>query len=374
MRSRPNPYRRVAGAETKTWLPDDAGKYSRSQDLRKVTERATGSRVLVFPDGHRVELLDQIGKGHWTTAHLGDDGWVYLFTRQAGLRDPAKDILTEFTVDMEGRPESIHFPWTECVGEVRLPRSGEHMVYRQPKYEKIPAGSANAKVAGALGKAAEKAALGHGHVKVGAQVQAVADSPVPESVKAAAALMADYMANWGDGWIFEFPKRNIMQDAEGNIVLLDVIFDAQALRASRAAQEWRVLRAARMDAQAGIRASRKNPNDGHRIREDQGDGFRIDTDFGFIQYRPAEGCNEVWWIESHRRGGGAKLMGLMLQHHPAEVVAWGATSVAGQAFRKKWHAAHPEVDDATAGGRVPFEGQFDPYDGGGDDGGAADEE
>lgn len=371
MRTRPNPYRRVAGAETKTWLPDDAGRYSRSQDLRKVTERKQHEpggawykhSILVFPDGHRVELLDQIGKGHWTTAYLGDDGWVYLFTRQAGLRDPAKDILTEFTVDMEGQSESIHFPWTECVGSVRLSRSGEHMVYRQPKYEKIPAGSANARMAAHLGAAAEQAQALAIRAAAGEsmsapvryarwkdlQVEAVADSAAPETVKAAVALMADYMANWGDGWIFEFPKRNIMQDVEGNIVLLDVIFDAQALHEAR--------RAVRD-------ATRSNPAR-HTTREDQGDGFRIDTDFGFIQYRPLEYANEVWWVESHRRGGGDVLMDLMLHHHPTDIVAWGATSAAGQAFRKKWHAAHPSVADATDGVREPFEGQFDPYEGGG---------
>jgi hypothetical protein len=98
-----------------------------------------------------------------------------------------------------------------------------------------------------------------------------------------------------------------------------------------------------------------------RIREDQGDGFRIDTDFGNIQYRPVDGDNEVWWIESHKRGGGNKLMDLMLQHHPCESVSWGATSQQGQSFREKWHKEHPEILDATYGAREPFEGQFDPY-------------
>ncbi len=100
----------------------------------------------------------------------------------------------------------------------------------------------------------------------------------------------------------------------------------------------------------------------HRIREDQGDGYRIDTPHGFVQYRPTEHANEIWWIESHKKGHANHLMDLMLQHHPHDSVAWGATSEAGQAFRERWHAKNPHVTDFDGGERVPFEGQFDPFD------------
>lgn len=101
----------------------------------------------------------------------------------------------------------------------------------------------------------------------------------------------------------------------------------------------------------------------HRIEPSQGDGFKITTPHGYIDYRPTkEGHNEIWWIESHKRGHGAELMDLMLKHHPTKEVAWGATSTAGQAFRKKWHRANRHVQDADGGERVPFEGQFDPFD------------
>lgn len=105
----------------------------------------------------------------------------------------------------------------------------------------------------------------------------------------------------------------------------------------------------------------------HTIREDQGDGHRIDTPHGFIQYRPTQHANEVWWIESHKRNHGRELMRLMLEHHPHTAVAWGATSEAGQAFRERWHAKNPHVADAEGGERIPFEGQFDPFDHGEDD-------
>jgi GNAT superfamily N-acetyltransferase len=100
----------------------------------------------------------------------------------------------------------------------------------------------------------------------------------------------------------------------------------------------------------------------HEIRPDQGDGFKITTPHGFIQYRPTDHANEIWWIESHRRNHGRELMDLMLKHHPHEAVAWGATSSSGEAFRERWHAANPHVLDADEGHRQPFEGQFDPFD------------
>jgi len=372
--TRANPWRRVAGADTRTWLPEDASKYPRNNKLhwsRAEKQLEPGgpwykSHALAFPDGKVVFMQDRLGKGHWTTAYLGDDGWVYLLTKEEGLRDPAKDILTEFTEDMKTYPESIHFPWVEKIGEVRLSRSGVHSVYRMPQYEPIPVGSANAKVARKLSKISDVAFTMRARLGVKAatqlttaqkkdlQVLAVNEAVgIPDSVKAAVSAMADYMANWGDGWQFEFPKRNLMQDADGNLVLLDVIFDADALWAQRA-KKWGW--------------ARGNPGAaGHQIREDQQDGFRIDTGSGFIQYRPLEGVNEIWWIESRKRGGGAELMDLMMRHHPADTVAWGATSESGQAFRKKWHAAHPGVADATEGDRVPFEGQFDPYDQGHDE-------
>ena len=46
--------------------------------------------------------------------------------------------------------------------------------------------------------------------------------------------------NFGGGWAFEFPKRNLMQDEAGNLVLLDVIFDLGALRNQRMAASQRL--------------------------------------------------------------------------------------------------------------------------------------
>ena len=88
----------------------------------------------------------------------------------------------------------------------------------------------------------------------------------------------------------------------------------------------------------------------------QGDGFKITTPHGHIDYRHADGTNEIWWVESHKKGHGSDLVDAMQKNHPAEAVAWGVTTPGGKGLRDKWHAAHPDV----AQGNGAFEGQFDP--------------
>lgn len=94
------------------------------------------------------------------------------------------------------------------------------------------------------------------------------------------------------------------------------------------------------------------------IEPSQGDGWKITTPHGWIDYRhnPDMGVNEIWWVESHRKGHGSELVDLMQRHHLAGTIAWGVTTHAGKGLRDKWHAAHPEVAQSNGA----FEGQFDP--------------
>ncbi|MDB4490083.1 hypothetical protein N9045_01065 [bacterium] len=100
-------------------------------------------------------------------------------------------------------------------------------------------------------------------------------------------------------------------------------------------------------------------SDDYKIRPSQGDGWRIDTNYGYIDYRhdDYENVNEVWWVESKQRGGGSKLVDLMMKHHPAEAVSWGVTSGAGEGLMRKWHRNNPQIEMI----HEPHEGQFDPF-------------
>lgn len=96
----------------------------------------------------------------------------------------------------------------------------------------------------------------------------------------------------------------------------------------------------------------------YKIRPSQGDGWRIDTDYGYIDYRHNEGNdNEIWWVESKQKGGGSKLVDLMMKYHPADAISWGVTSGAGEGLMHKWHRNNPQIEM----NHEPHEGQFDPF-------------
>lgn len=98
------------------------------------------------------------------------------------------------------------------------------------------------------------------------------------------------------------------------------------------------------------------------VTPSQGDGWKITTPYGYIEFRPRpeEDTNEIWWVQSSKRGHGSELVDLMQKHSPAGHIAWGVTSHSGEGLRKKWHAAHPEVSGGE-GKSYPHEGQFDPF-------------
>jgi hypothetical protein len=102
-----------------------------------------------------------------------------------------------------------------------------------------------------------------------------------------------------------------------------------------------------------------------RVEPSQGDGWRITTKYGYIDYRHVSDgpLNEIWWVESHKKGHGLELVDLMQRQHPAGTIAWGVTSKSGDGLMRRWHSLHPEVECATGA----HDGQFDPFGGDMDD-------
>lgn len=93
----------------------------------------------------------------------------------------------------------------------------------------------------------------------------------------------------------------------------------------------------------------------------QGDGYKIITDYGYIEYRPVndEGdfINEIWWVQSNKSGGGTRLVNLMMKENPSHAIAWGVTSQLGKKLMESWHRKNPNILCIKG----PLEGQFDPY-------------
>ena len=96
-----------------------------------------------------------------------------------------------------------------------------------------------------------------------------------------------------------------------------------------------------------------------KITPSQGDGWLITTPYGEIEYtnNDADSVNEIWWIESKKRGHGSQLVDLMQKYHPADAIAWGVTSTSGEGLMHKWHKAHPEIECIEG----DHEGQFNPF-------------
>lgn len=98
-------------------------------------------------------------------------------------------------------------------------------------------------------------------------------------------------------------------------------------------------------------------NQDHKIEQND-DGWIIRTPYGYIDYRhvPEEDTNEIWWVESRKRGHGSELVNLMQKYHPAGTIAWGLTNSGGKALMKKYHANNPHIDYISG----PHDGQFNP--------------
>lgn len=227
-----NPFRRVAGVETKTWLPDDAGTFTDPDATVRVKDD-----VVTLPDGREVEV-EFIAAGNWTRAYRGADGWVYLFSKE----DPAKELLVEVTRKTADRPWSIHLPWIECIG-IALPF---FVVYRMPFYG--PLDRRNKQIAKELrrveGEVRADPMVGEDELvfEIARGVGALARKDAERFGGLAKAVkhLADAMdrAGWDYEANFEFPVNNLAQDVEGNLVLLDVIFRSER-EGSEPATAWK---------------------------------------------------------------------------------------------------------------------------------------
>lgn len=230
---RRNPYRRVAGVETRTWLPDDAGTFTDPDALirtqggfRHPAFRKRGGFV-ILPDGRKVKVKF-IARGQWTEAYRGEDGWVYLFSKG----DPAKELLVEITRKTADKAFAVHLPWIEVIGFDE--RSFD--VYRMPFYE--PLDARNERIAMYLRSVEddvrEDSMVGEDELifEIARGVSALArkDKERFGLIAKAVKYLADAMdrAGWDYEANFEFPVHNLAQDVEGNLVLLDVIFRADS--------------------------------------------------------------------------------------------------------------------------------------------------
>jgi hypothetical protein len=174
--------------------------------------------------------IERIGKGHASEAFLAADGWVYVFTNE-DARDPAKEVLSD-AVDRHrtwrGRQPPLlrHLPNIEAVGFGSTARR-HGFVWRMPKYS--PA-RGHAGKHGRILAALYRESRGPIHLDFVQRVKAAHKArKIPKALAAAVEELAQRTLDYNGEWAFEFPPRNLMQDDKGNLVLLDVIYDREAV-------------------------------------------------------------------------------------------------------------------------------------------------
>lgn len=111
-----------------------------------------------------------------------------------------------------------------------------------------------------------------------------------------------------------------------------------------------------------LRIARRIADSLYKIIKSQGDGWKITSPHGEIEYRiiedeDGETINEIWWVESSKPGHGTELVNYMLKEHPANAIAWGVTSHSGEKLMEKFHRLYPKIQCIKG----VHEGQFNPF-------------
>lgn len=177
---------------------------------------AKGDKRQIKLNGQRVEA-EYIGKGQFSTCYRIDDK-VYSFTKN----DPSKELVNLFC------DNNIHLP------ALHLFESHDDyiQVYEMPFYNKLTKDSEPAwsqyKALKSLWEGIPvpwKAPQDWHKDKVQKFQNLVNASDLPSSLKDAIDQLCSNSYNY-DRILFEFSPRNLGLDDQGNLVLLDVIFQA----------------------------------------------------------------------------------------------------------------------------------------------------
>ena len=195
------------------------------------------------PDG--VVSLERIGKGMFATVYRdrGDPSKVWIFVDD---RAHQKQILWMLRGEAEDNP---HLPSVERMGYTK-----DQTVYRMPFYRKLTKASAPRAWADyqairrCLGSLPPLDNTYDGYDRSYRAVECVKNADVvSDELVEALELLRDTAADYGSSYAMEISPRNLAVDEQGNLVLLDLMYDAELVRRIRRQQVAR----SRMNRGAG---------------------------------------------------------------------------------------------------------------------------
>lgn len=197
---------------------------------------ADRGQTLLTPDG--AIPIKKIGKGAFATVYqnLSSPDRVLAFVSEGAYE---KEILRDAHRSLPGNP---HIPAVEHFGTLVDGRSVYEMPFYTAPYRKENAKPADHKafntirkcVSSVYGKSKESR-----YELTGRKLACVEEAGIPASIFEALTELRDASANYGDTFDMEFSPRNVATDKDGNIVLLDLLFDSDVLRKRRQQAAWK---------------------------------------------------------------------------------------------------------------------------------------
>jgi len=171
-----------------------------------------------------------LGRGSFSIC-FESGGMVYSFVKH-GIKetDYSKEIISEWV-----NKENPHIPEIQKIGNME---SDNGIIYQCPLYK--PLTSKN-RIAWSQFKIVEsiwnelRFSFSHRTTPAYIQNQNIIESvknnaSIPKSLIEALQDINDSAMNYGNHYYFEFAKRNLCVDEDGNLILLDVIFNKNALK------------------------------------------------------------------------------------------------------------------------------------------------
>lgn len=181
----------------------------------------------IIVDGQTVKIK-KIGKGTFSSIYFGDDNMVYaMVSTNSHEIDYSKEAVAQFA-DHDNK----HVPQIEVIeNEYYFGKLGYVNIYRMPKYNKLSGENLQTvnKIIAAYKKVINECYRCKAYELSNKIIEAINSLQIADTLKDAIQEIYDASCNYSDSYMIEFAKRNIMQDDNGNIILLDIIFNQKAL-------------------------------------------------------------------------------------------------------------------------------------------------
>lgn len=180
--------------------------------------------------------LRKIGKGKFSTVYENVDNTSEVYAivktdKSYDKCDMSKEAMAEWA-------SGDHVPEIEKIEyDFFVSRMGYCDVYKMKRYYKLETGSQANDLANKLIKIYKSVTSKPAYYNVGTHyaaammiINAILEcNDIPDTVKESIDSIYSACTKYGDQYMVEFFKRNMMQDDKGNLILLDIAFNAKAL-------------------------------------------------------------------------------------------------------------------------------------------------